>query len=444
MLVCTGIALFIVALLWRTMLASLCIVCAGFFIGSWRVSMVNADAHMLDGYIGNIVELRGVVAVDPSLARGGATAFRLSEVWIGDAQNDNDIWVQLNDDRVIKRSDTVKLRGRLSKGFGSSTAAMYQADLMQVGREDFADVGRDIRDSLAGGIHQSLPEPQASLASGFLLGQKSELPEKLEHDLQLLGLTHIVVASGYNLSILVRFARRGLMRISRFTALIGSGLLVFGFAAMTGSSPSMSRAVFVTGLSLICWFYGRSVHPIVLLLLTAAATLLMHPAYARGDLGWLLSFSSFVGVIVMAPLLQHYFWGSKKPGFVRQLIIESISAQALTMPIIIVSFGQYSPYSLLANIVIVPLISVVMALTAISGVFGLFSASLAVLLGLPARVILVYMTTTISFLAAQPNAQKDIHFNLVVLGVVYVCITGCLAWMWRSSGHVLDTYNVVE
>ena len=95
--------------------------------------------------------------------------------------------------------------------------------------------------------------------------------------------------------------------------------MILSFMAMTGFSPSMSRAGLVAGLSLAAWYYGRTIHPLVLLPVAAGTTLLINPQFGWNDLGWQLSFAAFAGVIILAPLLQRYFFGDKEPGVFRQI-----------------------------------------------------------------------------------------------------------------------------
>src|SRR5690606_12824753 len=206
------------------------------------------------------------------------------------------------------------------------------------------------------------------------------------------------VASGYNLTILVNVSRRLFVKLSKFLAAFFSGGMVVAFIAVTGMSPSMSRAGLVAGLAIITWYYGRKFHPVVLLLLAAAVTLMIQPAYARGDLGWQLSFASFAGVLIVGPLLQRYFFGEAKPGVIRQIFLETLSAWVCTVPLIIMAFGQFSNIAILANILVLPLVPVAMLLTFLAGSVSLLIPAIAIIAGLPAVFVLGYMTRLTSYL----------------------------------------------
>ena len=135
-------------------------------------------------------------------------------------------------------------------GFGTFAGSVYRANILYIKRPQPGDIALHIRDWFANAVRQAVPEPEASLGVSYLVGQRRALPEKLDIALRTAGLTHIVVASGYNLTILVRLARRLFVRISKYLSALVSGNLIIGFIGVTGLSPSITRAGLVTGLSL--------------------------------------------------------------------------------------------------------------------------------------------------------------------------------------------------
>lgn len=293
-----------------------------------------------------------------------------------------------------------------------------------------------MRDWFAEGIKRAIPEPQSSLSVGYLVGQKNALPEVLSEQLKVVGLTHAIVASGYNLTILVGFARRSLMRFSKYLATLIAGLLIISFVLVTGLSPSMSRAGLVSIIGLITWYYGRSTNPVVLLLVAATATAVWQPAFVWGDIGWYLSFTAFAGVIVLAPLLKRYFFGrSGKLGMIRQTLLDTMSAQLLTMPIIFYAFGQYSTYALVANILVLPLVPLAMLLTFIAGVGGLAVPGFAELFGWPARLVLSSNIFVVAWVAGLPGASGEIKFGITALIVSYVLLLAALVYLWRKTDY---------
>ena len=288
-----------------------------------------------------------------------------------------------------------------------------------------------------------MPESEAALGLGFLMGLRRALPLELMTALQVAGLTHVIVASGYNLTILVRLARRLFVRVSKYLAALSAGAMIIGFMAMTGLSPSMSRAGLVAGLSLAAWYYGRTIHPLVLLPVAAAMTLLINPQFGWNDLGWQLSFAAFSGVIILAPLLQRYFFGAKPPGVIRQIIGETVSAQIMTWPLLVASFGVISNVALIANVLILPLVPLAMLLTFVVGV----CADVPVVAGLiatPTTWLLQYMVGIATWLAGLDWAQLEVNLSWLWVIITYLIIVGAMWWMRRQTGLRLRESNVVE
>lgn len=334
-----GLALAALAL-WRRHVAMIpVVVVAGLLIGLWRGSAAASQLVVYEKLTGHTVTLTGTVADDPDIGKKSELLLRLGNLSIDGHAVAGMVWVSTSAQADVWRSDRVTVTGKLTPGFGGFAASMYRAGLADIERPEPGDVALRVRDWFARSTRMAIDEPMASLGLGYLLGQRRALPPELDQALMIAGLTHVVVASGYNLTILVRLARRLFVRVSKYLAALSASSMIAAFIAITGASPSMSRAGLVAGLSLAAWYYGRKFHPLVLLPFAAAITVLINPAYAWNDLGWQLSFAAFAGVMILAPLLQAYFFGDKKPGTVRQIMGETVSATILTLPILIYAFG---------------------------------------------------------------------------------------------------------
>lgn len=418
-------------------------------LGLYRGGVEVNERSEIKKYIGEVVYMEAHVTDDPTISEDGDTRFIATTKVINGEKETTELWVSIPQSHQtlpdIKRSDTVEMRGVVNEGFGTYSAAMYRAELIKIVRIPYSDVARDVRDSFASSVRSTVDQPESDLGNGFLLGTKTRLPEKLDQELRLLGLTHIVVASGYNLTILVRLARRLLSRVSRFAALAGSVSLVIAFAHVTGWSPSMMRAAVITLFSLATWYVGRKTNPITLLSIVAAFTVLIKPSYAWGDIGWLLSFLSFSGVIILAPMLHLYFWGDEKKGTIKQILVETFSAQIVTAPLIIFIFGQYSPLALTANLLVLPFIPLAMLLTFIAGVSGLvISGNLSTVVAWPAQMLLRYMVQIVDWLAQIPFAKKEITINITELFLSYLVIIMVMVFLYKRTHHKLSNYNIVE
>lgn len=402
----------------------------GLLVGWYRGSVYAQALYQTEQLAGSLVTLIGVVKEDVSTSASGRRTALLDRLVVNGNRRTGVAQIGLTE-QGIHRGDTVTVKGLLAKGSGASTVTMFTAKVTSLTKGHDWAVG--LRDWFVAAVRKAIREPAASLGVGYLAGQKSALPADLVTALQVAGLTHVVVASGYNLSILVRLSRRLLMKVSKFMALFGSVLLVACMMSVTGLSPSMTRAGLVTGLSLATWYYGRHFHPMILLSLAAGITALLQPSYVWHDLGWALSFLAFAGVMLVAPLLHRYFFGEKEPGTIRQILGETIAAHLTTAPIIIAAFGQLSNVAIFTNMLVLPLVPLAMLLTFIAGVGTLVFPALAWLVGKPAEWLLGYMVWVTKLFADLPWAQTTIAAPWWMIVVAYGAIVAIFLYMWRAT-----------
>jgi competence protein ComEC len=409
-------------------------VLTGLLLGIWRGGSIQQQYAAYEPLYGRVVQLRGTVTEDTTVSSKGDQRLTLRDITMAERSMPGRLWASTPKPHDIKRGDVVALEGRVAEGFGGVAASMHRTQVVAIERPYPGDVARRVRDWFAEKVRQTIQQPEADLGLGFLTGQHSTLPEDLDNQLRILGLTHIVVASGYNLTILVQAARRLLTGTSKYLAALASFVMIACFMAVTGLSPSMSRAGLVAGLSLLAWYYGRTMHPLVLLPFAAAVTLLVNPAYILGDIGWYLSFGSFVGVIVVSPLLQHYFWGKQEPSMLRQILVDTFSAQLVTLPVIMHTFSQYSPLALPANALILPFVPLAMLLTFVAGITQIL-LPVGTWTGLPAELVLRYMTGVVDWLGSLPFAQGEITFGVGQVAGGYCCLVALVMFLWKSTKH---------
>lgn len=425
-----------------TWLLSLTII-AGILIGIARAVPTQQQLLAYRSLIGQTVNIQGKIGEDVTLGKHSDQQIKLVQVQINGQKLPGTIWLSTTNKLQLKRGFEITAQGKLNKGFGNFSASVFRAEIIDT-KDVHRDKAREARDWFADGVRDAIPEPEASLGIGYLVGQRSSLPDNFQQWLTIVGLTHVVVASGYNLTILVRFARRIFAPISKYLATLLGSLMIGGFMLVTGFSPSMSRAGLVAGLSLATWYYGRNMHPLVLLPLAAAITVLINPSFMWGDLGWYLSFAAFSGVMLLAPLLQHYFFGPKKPGSIRQILGETISAQLVTIPIIVLSFGTVAVFALPANLMVLPFVPLAMALVFVAGLAGLLLTSLAGAVGLPAYWLLHYMTSVVQWLATIPNANIKVSFGVAGVIISYILLIIFAIALQRMTKHDFRKDNLIE
>lgn len=242
-----------------------------------------------------------------------------------------------------------------------------------------------ISSSFEKSINSSIPEPQASIANGIILGVKKNIPENLMEDLNKAGLTHIIALSGFNVTIIVAmFAESIVAWIGRRKTFFIGLSLIASFIVMTGAAASVVRAGIFSSMILLGKTIGRKGDQTNLMLLAALLMVLFNPFVLRYDVGFQLSFLAFSGLIYLAPILKKRFENSRLriiPNSIRLPLAETLSAQLFVLPIMIFNFGRVSLIAPISNILVLWIIPYTMAASFVTGILGLIFVPLSRIAG---------------------------------------------------------------
>lgn len=419
----------------------------GMVFGVWRGGSFHQTVARYDQYYGNSVVATGIVDDDISYDERLQTEFHITGLEVNGEKLPGRIRVRGFGASNVTRGDKIKATGSLNRTFGTSRqGSMTFAKIDILGKN--ASSVEKARSRFFASTYSSLPEPQASLGLGFLVGVRTALPEVFSQQMAIVGLTHIIAVSGYNLTILVQAVRRIFAKRSAYQSVLFSFMLIGGFLLMTGWSPSIMRAAIVTGFSLIAWYYGRTFAPLVLILLGAAITGFINPFYIWGDAGWYLSFLAFAGVLILSPLIVARFF-KKKPNFLAMLLLETMCAIVMTAPYIAWLFGKVSLIAPLANVIVGPMIPLAMVTIFITGVIGIVSPVLALWFALFPRAILTFIVWVVEKLSGVPGAQISVSIGAVETAVMYVLLFGAMLHLWlrqrtiENKKHKIIDWNLV-
>ena len=423
---------------WRSLIVVFVVSLA---VGLLHGSNQKLELQKLEAFVGQTVALRGSIVEDPQKTARGDIRMVLSDIRIEGTRYKGSVWITATSGEY-KRGDSLAIKDKMAEGFGTFQLSATYVNVLK--HSSGNDPLIALRDNFAASLRKFVVEPAASLGIGFVIGQKSTLPPDLEEQLRLVGLTHLVVASGYNLTILIRFAKRIFEKYSKFLVITSSVSLVVTFIALSGASPSMVRAGLVAGLSILAWSYGRTFHPILLILYVAAFTAWINPIYLWADIGWWLSFLAFFGVLVISPLLMNMVYKGKKANAGVQLLGETLAAQIMTLPIILMVFGSLPTLAIVANIVSAPLIPLAMLLTTIAGVSAMLLPGLAPLLTLPAEVVLSYIVAVVRMLSSLEWAMVEVSISPGLMSAIYAIYIAVVVYVWRRTKYNFRAQSIID
>ena len=290
-----------------------------------------------------------------------------------------------------------------------------------------------VRDRGRDAIRASLPEPQASLLTGILLGDDSGLPRVVVDDFRATGMTHIIAISGFNIALIIALLDRlAAPLLPRRTGAVVIAAFIVLYALLVGASASVMRAAlmgitYLVGLRLM----GR---PTLALagLFTAAVVMTLWNPLTLWDVGFQLSLSATLGLLLFGePWSRRLRRGTAAlPPAVRrpatQLlgegVIITLAAQVLTVPLLIYHFGALSLASLPANLLVLPAQPAVMLTGGLTLLAGLAWPAAGRLVGLPAWLFLSYTIGVIERLARLPAASVPLRLSAGGLLGVYALI----------------------
>lgn len=374
----------------------------GFLISSLRLHPEISAADYFKNLVGRELVVSGKIMEDP-ISDASGTTLKLNHILLDsgtDSRLAGTIYVKLsNNQNQLEKSDIVTLKGKLSSSFGTFAASIYRPEVIGLERSETGDIFARTKHWFAKRIREFIPSPESELGLGYLMGMKSNLPENLLNALRVVGMTHVIVASGAHLGILINATKKLFEKISKFASLLFSLLLIFGFVGIVGFTPSMTRAGLVSALSLVFGYFGRQFTPLRLLSFVAALTLLIEPSYLL-NLGWQLSFASFFAILIFAPRLQTVLYGGKKPPWLASMLITSISTTLVCAPILIYNFGSLSLLSLVVNLIILPTLPYAMLFVFLTGLTS-FIPVIATFFGCLARHLLDLHIFVVNFFSEK-------------------------------------------
>ncbi len=282
------------------------------------------------------------------------------------------------------------------------------------------------------GLQNALPEPYSSLAGGITVGDKRSLGEKLSEQFRRTGLVHIVVLSGYNITLIVT-ALMLLVRSAKLrTRFIFGGGVIIAFVLMTGASATGVRAGAMAILALLAAASYRKYAISRALALTAAGMVLWNPHTLLYDPGFQLSVVATLGLVHLSPVIVARLEWITERLQMREIFAATLGTQAAVLPLLLYQTGLLSLVSLFANLLVLPVIPAAMIASFVSGFGGIIYDTIGIAFGIPAYILLAYAVWMTEFLSKLPFGAIEISAfsGWWVVGVYALVIT--TPWLWQN------------
>lgn len=255
-------------------------------------------------------------------------------------------------------------------------------------------------------INSYLPEPHASLLNGMLFGINLKTSKTFYEQLKIVGLLHIVVLSGMNITLLASAVAISTSFFGKLISSLITILTIIIFIIFVGAKAPIVRAGFMGILTLVAFLYGRRNLVFFALFLSAVFISIFWPTWLK-TVSFQLSYGATIGIIMFGQSKKRLsdFWPIKVWHWVLDNLKLSLAAQIFTAPIIFLYFKQISLISPISNI----LVSFTIPPLMIFGFLTAFLGKIHYLIGLiPAYIcfgILTYLVFIIDTLSNIPFAM---------------------------------------
>ena len=282
-------------------------------------------------------------------------------------------------------------------------------------------------------IQKVLQEPESSLLAGLLLGVRGVLPDDILHAFRVTGLVHIIVLSGYNVTLVAEAARRVFFwLLRRFNILLGI-LVVVLFVLLSGAQIAAVRAGIMAGIVLLARFLHREYEGIRALVFASLLMVLIHPAILLFDVSFHLSFLATAGMLLYAPVLDRIFTKVTDRFQLRSIISITVSTQLFLLPYLAYRIGEVSLVGIFANTLVLPLIPIAMLLGVVLLAMAFMSFPFALLLVPLAQIPLTLIIIFAELLSKPSFASVHLpEISVSVLGFLYFILLATILRKYHS------------
>lgn len=302
-------------------------------------------------------------------------------------------------------------------------------------------------------LQSNFSRDKYQLVTALILGTKVfDFDHELKSEFANIGLSHMIAVSGFHLGVVAGVFDQCLGKIMskkkrRWLLLPG----LWFYVALVGSSLSVLRACFMLSISFIGrnFFYKQTSSLLVLFL---AFILMFNNAILNVfDVGFLLSYLATLGILLLAGEIGQFFIGEKmikwsdlsekelikslKNGlfslgkYLKEMIIVSISAQILTLPVTVTAFQEYAWWSVLSTIIFSTLIVLVVTMS----VYLLLTFSLGYYLSIFQIFIVEPFTFYLNII---------VNLFLIIFGFYTSYFSKIVVFTWQPSKFLVMGYYI--
>lgn len=283
-------------------------------------------------------------------------------------------------------------------------------------------------------------QTESFLVDSLVLGYKSAVPESDNKIWTATGVGHIWSISGFHMALvggwifaMFYFIFRRIPYIVRrvpakIPAMIVAWCGLVGYLFLSGVDVATVRAFLMTTLVFVAFIFGRNAISMRNVALAFCFIFLINPHYVM-QAGFQLSFAAVFGLVWMYNDIQPKMPENKIAKIIWGMLLTSVIATIFTAPFVATHFGAIPIYSLIGNLILLPIFSVVIMPLVIVGAFGINMAVDA------AHAVYKFTFEIAEWIAALPAANMDVPF---ISNAAMVCFVLGLMFLILVRGKFIN------
>ena len=437
-------------------------------LGMWRGGH-SAAVDIRDGWHGapetpGVVTIEGDLLTDPAPANFN-TRLRLDVIAVNmqGKRNDAVFKVDVFTDRLADTADS-GTTGRPVNGFrygdryivsgpyepsagsGEPVAGRISVTTVVLIGDDAGNPVRrwlaSVRQTMAASIERSASGAGADLGVALTTGLRGSLDKQLTEDFRAAGTAHVLAISGLHIALVGGLALgvgAAALGRRRQMYLLLPLVAVWGYAALAGFSPSVTRAAIMASAYLLARAMGRQRSVLPAIGFAAGLMVAFDPAILA-SVSFQLSFAAVAGIALLATSMHDLFHRgiekatgseSRSNALVNPIVAVvamSIAATIATAPLVAFYFGRVPTWSVPATTFVLPVLPLTVILGAMTGLAGLVNEQLGIVFGWPLWIAGRYMSGVSNLFAnLGPGLFESGAWSTPAAVAYYLCVLAFLA-----------------
>ena len=294
----------------------------------------------------------------------------------------------------------------------------------------------DLKARAGESINHSLPEPQAGLLNGILLGNQNGIAPEIEDSFSKVGASHVVAISGFNMVILsgvvMALLKQAHLR-ERPAAAIGIFIIIV-YTIIVGANAAVVRAAIMSAIVVIGSVIKRKTYIPASLAFVAILMSALNPT-VLWDISFQLSFFATLGLTLFSDPLSKGFdrrvarvfpkrIATPISNYLTEPLMVTLAVQITTLPLIVLYFGRLSLVLFAVNLLIIPVQAQLLILGVLSTLIAFVAPGIAQILYWFDMLLLGWTIGVVRLFAGLPFAETEFNADPRLITAYFAILIG--------------------